>query len=362
MKEYVKTTLNPQEIKVANQRMLDWLSPESGEEGSVKAGAAATDMIRVRVREGSIARNILKPRTIGAADLIPSLTDDDPRYIGEIEPDTPGGVVLPLAARPLAWYFFGKRYEARFNRLETPRYQKDTTQLLTYKTDLRQFFSDASLRDLLALEDSRFLQMVNLILEGRPATGQWGADNWTNYGTSDAGSIAHAQAGVKLAEVIEDDINPASVTDALTIMNRSNFGLDPATALINLNFAKQFMKWDRNAFGGDLAEEVKKNGFAEREFMGVRWIVTIKNWLVKDGEMYMFAPQEFIGETLILTDSTMHVRKDAYMIEFWSYQEIAQIIANYAGMAKATFTGSGGRGLFGSDGLVGLQLPEAEEN
>lgn len=328
MKEYMPTELSAAEVKVANAEMIGWLGEESGDTGRVKAAASTTDMIRTRVREGSIARNVLEPRTIGAADLVPSLDDDDPRYIGEIEPNTPGGVVLPLAARPHGWYFHGQRYEARFSRVETPRYQKDTSQLLTYKTDLRQVLSDASLKDLLSLEDTRFLMMVNNMLSNSAMV---------------AGQTIAASGTIQWDE-IHDDINPSSVTDALTIMLRSNMGLKPATVLVNLNFATQMMKWGRDDFGGDLAEEVKKNGFTERTFMGVRWLITIKNWLVPDGVMYQFAPQEFIGETLILTDSTMHVRKDAYMIEFWSYQEVAQIIANICGVCRCDFLLAGWSG------------------
>jgi len=333
MKEYMSSGLSPAQVKVANAQMIDWLNPETGDDGRIKSAASVTDMIRTRVREGSIARNVLQPRTIGAADLVPSLDDDDPRYIGEIEPDTPGGAVLPLAARPNGWYFFGKRYEARFSRLETPRYQKDTTQLLTYRTDLRQVLSDASLKDLLSLEDTRFLQMVNNLLA--PST-------------MAAGEIV-SSTGVIQWDQQNDDINPSSLTDAINIMHRSNFGLTPATCLVNLDFATQMMKWGRQEFGGDLAQEVKINGFTERKFMGMRWLVTIKNWLVPNGSMYMFAPQEFIGETLILTDSTMHVRKDAYMVEFWAYQEVAQIIANIAGIARCDFLQAGwGSGAIGA--------------
>jgi hypothetical protein len=335
----MRSTLSPAEVKAGNAQIVEWLSPEASDDGRVKVAASTTDMIRTRVREGSIARNILTPRTIGAADLTPSLDDDDPRYLGEIEPDTPGGAVLPLAARPNGWYFFGKRYEARFNRLETPRYQKDTSQLLTYKTDLRSVLSDASLKDLLSLEDTRFIQMVNSLISNNTMLPRQ----------------VLSTTGVIQWDTINDDVNPASLADAMTIMNRSNYGLDPATCIVNLNFAKQMMKWGREAFGGDLAEEVHVNGFTERKFMGVRWLVTIKNWLVPDGTMFLFAPQNFIGETLILTDSTMHVRKDAYMVEFWAYQEVAQIIANIAGLARCDFLQAGwGAGSLGNASTTGL--------
>ena len=326
MKEYMGSTLNPAEVKAANEQMVNWLSAETGAEGQTKVAAATTDMIRTRVREGSIARNILKPRTIGASDLVPSLTDDEPRYIGEIEPDTPGGVVLPLGARPEAWWFFGKRYEARFNRLETPRYQKDTAQLLTYKTDLRRVLSDASLKDLLSLEDTRFLRLVNNML------------SWNGATSTMAAGVVLPSTGVIQWDQINDDINLDSLADAMTIMNRSNYGLNPSTVVVNLHFAKMMMKLTRDEFGGDLAQEVHLNGFTERQFMGVRWLITIKNWLVPNGTMYQFAPQEFIGESLVLEDSTMHVRKDAYNIEFWAYQMVAQVIANIAGVCRVDFT------------------------
>ncbi|MFA5525237.1 MAG: hypothetical protein WC992_00235 [Acholeplasmataceae bacterium] len=320
MKEHASSTLSPAEIKVANAQMRDWMSDESGPEGAYKVAAATTDVIRTRVREGSISRNILEPRQIGSEELVPSLEDDDPRYIGEIEADTPGGMVATLGQRPKSWYFHGRRYEARFSRLMTRRFQKDTAQLLTYKSDLRQMVSDNSLKDLLGLEDLRFFQLINTMLA--PTTGA-------------AGEILPQTQTIQW-DTINDSINPDSVADSLTIMNRSNFGLDPATAVVNLATSKQFLKWSHTDLG-DLVSEVKQKGWGEREWMGVRWLVTIKNWLVPDGSVYYFAPGNFIGETLVLTDATMHVKKDAFMVEFWAYQLVAQVIAHFAGVARCDF-------------------------
>jgi len=339
LNENYETTdgLDHSQVKQSNVVMKEWFSPESGAEGAEKAAASTTDYIRTRVREGSISRQILEPRKITNDEIQPSLSDDDPRYIGEIEADTPGGIVMPIGQRPTAWYFHGQRYEARFSRLATPRQMKDTAQLLTYKQDLRQVLSDANLKDLLYIEDTRFLRGVNTLL------------SWNGTTSTMASGVTLPSTGVIQWDQINDDVNPSSVTDSLTIMNRSNFGLDNATAVVNLNFAKQFMKWGRDEFGGNLAEEVKKNGFTEREFMGVRWIVTIKNWLVPDGVVFYFGPQKFIGESLVLEDATMHVRKDASMIEFWSYMMVAQVIVNSAAVARCDFLQAGwGSGALGS--------------
>lgn len=329
MKEYIGSSLTPAQVKEGNARMLEWLDSSSGDQGAVKAAEASTDYIRTRVREGSIFRQILPPQPVGKEDLQASLTDDDPRYFGEIEPQTPGGIVQPLGGRPNAWYFFGQRYEARFARLQTPRFMKDVAQLLTYKMDLRQVLSDMSLKDLLSLEDTRSIQVVNNMLA--PAQAAAG-------GPLAAGDTVAATGNIQW-RTINAGVTRTSMNDALSIMLNSNMGLRPSTCLINLHFALQIQKWDRTEFGGDIAQEVALKGFTERELFGCRFLITIKNWLVPNGTMYMFAPSEFIGKTLVLEDSTMHVKKDAFMVYFWSYQQVAQIWANIAGVCRADFSG-----------------------
>lgn len=328
MQEYIGSSLTPAQTKEANARMIDWLQSGS-EEGVAKAAAATTDYIRTRVREGSIFRQILPPQPVGKEDLQPSLTDDDPRYFGEVEPDTPGGIVQPLGGRPNAWYFFGKRYEARFARLMTPRFMKDVAQLLTYKMDLRQVISDMALKDLLSLEDTRSIQVINnLLAPTQSAAG----------GPLAAGDTVSATGNIQW-RTISGTVTRSALQDALAIMLNTNMGLRPSTCLINTHFAMQIQKWGRDEFGGDIAQEVAQKGFTERELFGCRFLITIKNWLVPNGTMYMFAPAEFIGKTLVLEDSTMHVKKDAFMLFFYSYQQIAQIWQTIAGVCRADFSG-----------------------
>lgn len=329
-KESYTSELTPEQVKEANARMLDILQdPNASDADMRKVAAAAGDVIRLRVREGSFSRNILTPQTVGAADLYPSTTDDDPMYVGEIEPETPGGIVAPLGAQTKAYYFSTRRYSARFSRVMTRRYRKDVAQLLTYQMDLRSVLSDMSLKDLLYLEDANFLQTANSMLAPAAAAA----------GTTLLPGETVPLTGVVQWREIDAGVTPISVNDALAVMNESNFGLETATVLVNLNFAKQLQKWDRLDFGGDLAQEVKMKGFTEREFLGARWLFTNKNDLVGNGTMYMFGPQNFIGKTLILEDTTMHVKKEAFMLEWFAYEQLAQIFGHIAAVCRVDFTG-----------------------
>jgi len=116
--------------------------------------------------------------------------------------------------------------------------------------------------------------------------------------------------------------------------------LEVSTCLINNVFVKDLQKWGRDEVGGDLSEEIARNGFAERVMFGVRYIITIKRDLVGDATMWMFAEPKFLGKFFVLEDTTMHIEKKAYLLNFFAYEEIGSAIGNVAGIARADFTGS----------------------
>ena len=84
-----------------------------------------------------------------------------------------------------------------------------------------------------------------------------------------------------------------------------------------------------------MAQEIMVNGFAERTFAGARWLVTIKHELVADNEFYLFTEPKFIGKHFTLEDTTMHLEKRAFMVEFFSYRECGLTIGNIASVARA---------------------------
>ena len=120
--------------------------------------------------------------------------------------------------------------------------------------------------------------------------------------------------------------------------------LETHTILINSVTIKDIAKLDRTEIGGDLSEDIMRNGWSEQNFMGVRWIVTIKGAgqsttdYVKDGNMYMFSDPKFIGKHYQLEDTTMYIRREAYMLEFFAYQTSGATLGHTGGLAGYTFT------------------------
>ena len=54
--------------------------------------------------------------------------------------------------------------------------------------------------------------------------------------------------------------------------------------------------------------------------------------------MYHFADPKFIGKSYVLEDTTMYIRREAYMIEFFAYETLGGTIGHSSGLARADFS------------------------
>jgi len=207
----------------------------------------------------------------------------------------------------------------RFARLQTPRWVKDVSELRSLDMDVRQVVSDNAIDDMLAEEDGGLLACANNVMLGADmVVPETDTAHWREL----AGGISR------------DGLN-----EALKIMPQSSRKFETETVLVNSIFVKDVQKWTRDEVGGDMAEELLRDGWAERNLLGRKWLTTIKRELVGDGTMYMFAEPKALGKFCVLEDVTMYLDRKAFMIEFFAYSEVGAAIANVGGVARADFTG-----------------------
>jgi hypothetical protein len=284
------------------------------------AQQAVNDFTRTKMREDGFWRKILPPVPISNDELDRQVDTEKNVKIIDKEPDSPAAISIPYATLPMNRYIQGPRYRVMFDRIVTSNFTTDVGRLRTWDMDIRQVLSDNSIKDMLAEEDGKALVAVTAGLV--------------------AANAIVPETGISQWRTIDGGITRETWNDAMKIMPQTPNHLEVATALVNNVFVKDLQKWGRDEMGGDLSVEIVRNGFAERVFFGVRLIVTIKRNLVGDGTMYMFAEPKFLGKFFILEDTTMHIEKKAYMLTFFSYEEIGSAIGNVAATARADFTGS----------------------
>lgn len=279
---------------------------------------AVNDFTRTKMREDGFFRRIMPPLPISNDELDRQVDTDKPVKIVDKEPDSPAAISIPFATLPQNLYIRGPRYRVMFDRIVTPRFTKDVDELRTWMMDIRQVLSDNAIKDMLAEEDGKFIRSVNTALVGAGIT------------VPTSGTVQH--------EAIAGGITRDTLWDALKIMPNTPSNLEVHTILINNITIKEVGKFGRDEMGGDLSSDIMRNGWTLKEFMGKTWIITIKKGLVPTNTIYMFADPKFIGKSYTLEDTTMYIRREAYMLEFFAYETMGATIGHTSGLARADFS------------------------
>ena len=310
---------------VMNAKILDALDRDQ-----VKvAQDAATDYTRTNIREESFMFKILPPEK-ATDDMLDRALDERLQIIWEIEPDSPGAKWVPLQTVPDAEYITGSRYIIPFARVLTPKFVKDIDELRTTRQDIRKILTDNSIKDALSEIDTKGMETINSVVFNAAGAGQpnrvTGKVQWRDF----SGGLCRetfAEAKKMLPE--------GSVTMP------GKFRLRNYICLMNDVTAQDWLKLGRDAVGGDMAQDMFKNGLTTDTFLGVKALFTIKADLVPNNYVYFFAAPEFLGKAFYLTDWTMFMKKEAYFIEMFSYWLGGFAFGNVAGMCVARFNQTG---------------------
>lgn len=317
------------DTKAINQAFFNLLDRNMIKE----AESAANEFVRVYMREESFADKVLPPQQIGNDELDRQVDTDKPVKIVDREPNSPGAVSVPFGQLPFNRYIRGPRFRVLFERIQSPRFTKDVDELRTYDMDIRQVLSDNSIKDMAAEKDGKFIGTVDVIV---------GTMGYATITADETGSGASAATPTNLNSgkfrnyqlTDANGISRETLTEILKIIPATPSRIETQTVLCNNLTIKDVIKFGRDEMGGDLAEEVLLNGWTERVFLGVRWIVTIKRDLVPNNTFYLFADPKFTGKHFLLEDTTMWMRKEAFLLEWFCYQNAGMTIANLNAVAK----------------------------
>lgn len=275
------------------------------------------EFTRTRMREDSFMNRIMPSQPISNDELDRNVSTDKPIKVIDKEPDSPAAITIPFATLPMNLYIRGNRYLVMMDRIVTPRFTKDVDELRTWVMDIRQVLSDNAIKDMLAELDGKFIFAVNTALVGA--------------------NVVLPTSGKAQYQTIPGGITRDSLWDAFKVQGDTPFSLEVNTVLVNHITIKDVAKLGRDEMGGDLSVDIMKNGWTEKNFMGVPWIITIKKDLVPTGHMYTFADPKFIGKHFELEPTTMYVRREAFMIEFFSYRTGGATLGHTGGFAHISF-------------------------
>jgi len=304
------------EILQENDRFLDALM---GGGGQVKvANDAINDFTRLRVREGGVQRAILPPITLQDSDLDRQVDSALPAKIVDMEPDSPAAANIGYRRFPDMRYIFAKRYRVLSSRIVSSWFQVDVEELRTHNMDVRQIMSDNSLKDIQTAEDDALFAAWNQILVGPDQV--------------------HPISGVKQWRRANGGVSRNTVGEMQKVLLSTPGRLKATQAVINANTAIEFTKLTRNEVGGDWSEDLFKNGWTSEKLPGgIKAVVTIKFDLVPDGAVFLAADPKFLGKFFEYTPPTMYVKREGFLLSYFTYETIGGAIANPYAVGRYDF-------------------------
>lgn len=350
------------------------------DEGRTKEAAAeGTAFIRELVRQESYAREVIAPVLLQDDEIDRDENTDEPKKIIEKEPSSEATFVNFAGSGPRTW-FKGPRYAVYFGKVESQHFTKSKFQLMTYVNDIRKILADNSVKDLSDQEDLKFQATIDEIVERTAAVYSGGAPvaaaaAYGTIGTSEVGGT-----GTRSGSVFQ--LKDASSTGVVGI-NDANSQLYLAPQFNASAFKRGFQKMvaqrrpigkmtmtkelfyealDLRAdiYGNDVASKHYYDGVeTEEKLFGIPVITTIKRHIHQPNRVYIYAPENFLGNFFLLQDATLFIKQEADVISFWTYAAPGIGIGNTKSVQciqflESSYTVPSEGGVFENSGAAGV--------
>lgn len=299
-------------------------------EGEVKlASADGSNYTRRILRESQFTSHILPERRITLQDLSPLIpgygSNVDIPEIGvllcTLEPGNPGARTVSLETAAEQDTYRGAWYTVSVSKDEIPEMVKNVDKLAMYKdVDLRQVVTDNALRELDNLPDYRLIGTMREITGSNPNAA--GAGGFQQYQEITGGMDTRSAYRFVFRPLLN-----ARMTNHVALLSR-----------VTVN---EFNGWDRNQIGGDKAQDILVDGpqaLSSFQFNNTPHIASLKNNLLALGEVFCFAPPNFIGQNIILQEPTLWVKRVKDTITVSASCKRGGHIANQATVSRTVFT------------------------
>lgn len=297
----------------------------SGDKDLIKsAGLAASEYFRVEIRENGIRRQITPPTTVTKENFDEAEDTDFPIMYVPVAPQSAGARMVSFETGPRGNVIHSRKVRVEFNRIMTDKYSIDKIRLETYKMPILDIFYDLMLKDIMDVEDKTWMDLDKDICGTiNTVNADMGCCRYVNAGVLKGSTareaLVHLKKGINIA--------PGNLQASKFLMN-------------NLTYC-DFGALGREYVGGDMAQEIFVNGVTLTKVMGVNTVVTTKKELVPNNDVFIYADPKYYGGFYTFKDVAMVTdEKDEIWLTFFAHETVGGVIANAAGVARASLTGT----------------------
>jgi hypothetical protein len=317
-------------------------------EGPTKTAAASLNYIKDRLRESSFADMIVPNERVVRGDLQRSTEHDTLVKIVDIEPGS-RAMAVNFRGQPTAEYVSGKRYAIGFFTISSLKFEIVEQELMAYEMPVTRIIEENSLKDMVEVKDREFLNHVESCINAMQTEANSGAFTAAGVNGGTAISVSKVKGTLALQQTTSNftvqAIQRADIVNIKKLLKRqvSNLAgtavvrqgrLRPALMLMTESDADDFDQWTHEDYGDRLQSETALDGYTYNKVLGLRIIRTIKNDILREGNVYVFTASEFFGRNYTLNDVKFYIDKIANRIFWQAWMDVGMGFGNIASVVK----------------------------
>jgi len=318
-------------------------------DGTTKTAAESLNFIRDRIREASFTDMIVPNERVVRGDLQRSVEHDTLVKIVDIEPGS-RAMAFTFRGQPDAQYVTGKRFAIGFFTVSSLKFEIVEQELMAYEMPVTRIIEENSLKDMVEVKDRNFLVHTETAVEAmqEEANGSVVGFNTTNVNAGTCLEVSKVKGSLALQQASDNFVVKAIqrpdivkikrllkrvITDGSGNVVRQG-RLRPEVMLACESDIDEFDSWTHEDLGSRLQSETAVNGWSYNKAVGLRIVKTIKNDLLREGNVYVFTSAQYFGRNYTLNDVKFYIDKIANRIYWQAWMDIGLGIANIASVVK----------------------------
>lgn len=296
----------------------------SGDKTFIKEAADTFSLfIQDKVREDGFARKLISPTYVSPTDLVLMEHTDQPAIMVDRDVDA-RAMTVPLRGRGEFRYIETARYVVYFEKIVSEKIRKSKIETLTQRTDYKKLFEDRIAKAMYKIEDMTVVAAANKIINDLETS-----ETAVSQGNLD---IYSQSIHYKNGETLDKD----NIVKLFQLPTKNQMKV--RTVLMTEYLKQELMHMTMQEVGDTVVGKYWENGVENvNSFWGKNIVTTIKNDIVKDNEVFLFAPNELYGHFFILRDHTTYIEVDRDMVTIDSDAVIAHAVGNTKGVYKGVF-------------------------
>jgi len=284
---------------------------ERGGDMTKAAAISATSYIRTVIKEEGLIRKLFTPIKLTQSQIDKSADTDKPIKIVEKEVDTTA-LSTPFRGAAPAEYISGNKYVVNFHKIETKMLEKEIFELRTYDNDIRKMLTDNGLKEIMSIEDQTFFTIVDAACAAAAAT------------------QIHAPGG---------GVNKDNILDGIKLFQSLSPKVGGGTMVMNDNTYVEIQKNFEYEDVGAIVEDFYTGNTVHTKVCQWPALISIKQNIIADNVIYLFATEDFMGKFFVLEDPTAYMETKKGTMLMWNFWEVIGLgIGNTASFVKIVMT------------------------